>query len=180
MSSPGTDPPTGPIKDDVSVKTDFTSYPRIMNTPVTRLIRPNGHVVMVGPEITVDKAVQTMVDQNVGSIVVLDSDNSLIGIFTERDLLRRVVAKNLDPSKTTIDSVMTRNVHVVDRTADRRDVHRIMDAEHIRHIPVVDGSTVLGVVSLRDVLRSENEEKDFELSQLRGYVSDKPYPSYPA
>ncbi|GMQ81434.1 MAG: CBS domain-containing protein [Rhodothermia bacterium] len=150
-----------------------------MNTPVYRLIRSVGQVVSVRAEVAVDKAVKTMVDLNVGSVVVLDSDESLIGIFTERDLLRRVVGKNLIPGKTTIDSVMTRNVHVVDRSADRRDVHQLMDREHIRHVPIVDGGTVLGVVSLRDVLRSENAEKEFELTQLRGYVSDKPYPSYP-
>ncbi len=150
-----------------------------MNTPVSRLIRSDGQVVSVRAEVMVDQAVETMVDQNVGSIVVLDRDEILIGIFTERDLLRRVVGKNLIPGKTTIESVMTRNVFVVDRTADRRDVHQMMDSEHIRHIPIVDEGTVLGVVSLRDVLRSENAEKEFELTQLKGYVSDKPYPSYP-
>lgn len=150
-----------------------------MNTPVSRLIRSDAQVISVRAEITVDQAVETMVDQNVGSIVVLDRDETLIGIFTERDLLRRVVGKNLSPGKTTIESVMTRNVHVVDRSADRRDVHQLMESEHIRHVPIVDGGSVLGVVSLRDVLRSENAEKDFELTQLRGYVSDKPYPSYP-
>ncbi len=176
----GTDRPESTINDDVSVKAEFfPTYSPIMNTPVSRLIRSDGQVVSVRAEVTVDKAVDTMVDLNVGSIVVLDSEDILIGIFTERDLLRRVVGKNLIPGKTTIESVMTRNVHVVDRSADRRDVHQLMDSEHIRHVPIVDGGTVLGVVSLRDVLRSENAEKDFELTQLRDYVTGKPYPSYP-
>ncbi len=150
-----------------------------MNTPVSRLLRNQTQVVSVHPLVTVSEAVQIMVEKNVGSLVVLDTDENLVGIFTERDLLQRIVAKSLDPEATEIESVMTRDVRVVNRTADRHDLLLLMEELHIRHVPIVDDGVVLGVVSLRDVLRSENAEKEYEIDQLRGYVSNKPYPSYP-
>lgn len=150
-----------------------------MNTPVSRLLRNQTQVVSVHPLVTVSDAVQIMVEKNVGSLVVLDTDENLVGIFTERDLLQRIVAKSLDPESTVIESVMTTAVRVVNRTADRHDLLLLMEELHIRHVPIVDNGVVLGVVSLRDVLRSENAEKEYEIDQLRGYVSNKPYPSYP-
>ena len=150
-----------------------------MHTPVSRLLRNQTQVVSVHPLAFVSEAVQIMVEKNVGSLIVLDADENLVGIFTERDLLRRIVAKSLDPESTVIESVMTRDVRVVDRTADRHDLLLLMEELHIRHVPIVDNGVVLGVVSLRDVLRSENEEKEYEINQLRGYVSNKPYPTYP-
>ncbi len=150
-----------------------------MNTPVSRLLRNQTQVVSVHPLVTVSEAVHVMVKNNVGSLVVLDADENLVGIFTERDLLQRVVAKGLDPESASIESVMTRGVRVVDRTADRHDLLLLMEELHIRHVPIVDNDVVLGVVSLRDVLRSENAEKEHEINQLKGYVSNKPYPTYP-
>jgi len=75
--------------------------------------------------------------------------------------------------------VMTTDVLTVGRGAYRQDVHHLMKEHHVRHIPVIEENEILGVISLRDVLRSENEEKSFELEHLRGYISEKPYPTYP-
>ncbi len=150
-----------------------------MNTPVANLLRYGGDVCHTTPNVPVSEAVRMLSDRNLGSIIIMDSEGNLQGIFTERDLLRRVVAAGLDPESTTLESVMTRDVYVVDKSTARGDVRQIMEKKHIRHVPVVDGQNVLGVISLRDVLRSENAEKDFEIDQLRGYVTDKPYPSYP-
>ncbi len=151
-----------------------------MSTRVSRIVRPNTAVVLVHPNDTVISAVENMIESNVGSIVVLDSDKKLVGIFTERDLLRRVVGQARDPKTTAISDVMSDRVFVVDQSATRQEVRTLMEKEHIRHVPVVSGDTVIGVISLRDVLRSDNADKEFEIDQLRGYVSEKPYPHYPA
>ncbi|MCH8276208.1 MAG: CBS domain-containing protein [Bacteroidetes bacterium] len=150
-----------------------------MHTPVAKLLRPRGGVCHTSPDVSVAEVVRILHERNFGSILILDSESKIQGIFTERDLLRRVVAVGLDPESTDIRSVMTRDVFVVDKSTSRIDVHQIMERKHIRHVPVMDDKTVLGVISLRDILRSENEEKDFEIDQLKGYVTSKPYPSYP-
>ena len=150
-----------------------------MNTPVSGLLKPHGHLLFTSPSTYVLTAVQTMTAENIGSILIMDDSETLVGIFTERDLLKRVVAAGLDPETTPIESVMSRDVITVRCSALRKDVHNIMKEKHVRHVPVIDAGQVLGVVSLRDILRSANAEKDFEIDQLRGYVTDRPYPSYP-
>jgi len=120
-----------------------------------------------------------MTKENIGSILILDTSRKLVGIFTERDLLTRVVAAGLDPAETPIETVMSRDVVTVKCNALRKDVHNIMKVKHVRHVPVMEEGEVVGVVSLRNIIRSANAEKDFEIEQLRGYVTDQPYPTYP-
>ena len=140
-----------------------------MRRRVSDLLRKGGVIVYSSPDTTVAEAVATMGRHNIGSILVLSSRRDLVGIFTERDLLQRVVASGLDPKTTLLGDVMTRDVIVVSADAPREDVQHLMDSKHIRHVPVSDGNQLLGVISLRDVLRFENAEKDFEIEQLKQY-----------
>jgi signal-transduction protein with cAMP-binding, CBS, and nucleotidyltransferase domain len=140
-----------------------------MHRRVSDLLRRGGVVIYTTPDTTVFEAVQKLSHHNVGSILVLSSSRSLAGIFTERDLLQRVVAKGLDPKSTKIGDVMTKDVIVVTTETSRHEVLQIMDQQHIRHVPVSDGTQLLGVISLRDVLRFDNAEKDFEIEQLKQY-----------
>lgn len=151
-----------------------------MRRRVSDLLRKGGVIVYSSPDTTVAEAVRTMGRHNIGSILVLSSRRDLVGIFTERDLLQRVVAAGLDPSATLLGDVMTKDVIVVSADAPREDVKQIMDSKHIRHIPVSDGSQLLGVISLRDVLRFENAEKDFEIEQLKQYFLQEPGSRNPA
>lgn len=145
-----------------------------MGRRVSDLLRTGGVVVHTSPEATVAEAVRTMAQRNVSSILVIDEHRRLVGIFTERDLLRRVVVPERDPATTSISEVMSRDVLVVPATTPRNDVLQIMDTQHIRHIPVQDENDVIGVISLRDVLRFENKEKEFEIEQLKQYVLQEP------
>lgn len=146
---------------------------------VADLLRRGGAIVYTSPETSVADAVQKMGHHNVGSILILENSRKLLGIFTERDLLRRVVLAERDPAKTLIGDVMSTNVIVVAADTPRAKVLSLMEEHHIRHIPVADADQLLGVISLRDVLRFDNKEKDFEIEQLKEYVLKKPYPSYP-
>lgn len=150
-----------------------------MNTPVSKLLRTDRLVVHTRPGSMIAEAVKLMNDHNTGSILILDEDNSLIGIFTERDVLRRVVGPGLDPNTTPVEKVMTTEVVGVDLTARRKEVRHIMETQHIRHVPILEDDKVIGIISLRDILRSETAEKDFEIDQLKSYVTAKPYPVYP-
>lgn len=141
-----------------------------MRRRVADLLQTGGIIIYTTPQARVVEAAQKMSQHNIGSILVLKNGRDLIGIFTERDLLQRVVVPGLDPKRTRIGDVMTRNVIVVSADTPREEVLRIMETHHIRHIPISDGSQLLGIISLRDVLRFENAEKEFEIEQLRQYI----------
>jgi len=141
------------------------------------LLRSGRAVVFVTPSSTVQETVQLMDQHNVGSVLVLDDNTELCGIFTERDLVKRVVAKDLDPAKTVMNDVMTKDVAVVDAKTRATDVFHLMDSKKCRHIPVADGKRILGVVSLRDILRKEKSLKEMEILQMRSYFLDPTYPA---
>lgn len=147
---------------------------------VADLLRGGGVVVYAAPETTVAEAARKMARHNVGSLLVLDRGRQLAGIFTERDLLRRIVAEGRDPEKTVLADVMTADVVIARPDMPRRDVLQLMNARNIRHVPVADEGGLLGVISLRDLLRFENLEKEFEIEQLRQYLFQTPAPGYMA
>ncbi len=147
--------------------------------PISELLRKRGVIVYTGPSTTVRDAVETMSNHNIGSIAVMDDDRNLTGIFTERDLLNRVVNEDHDPAETRIEDVMTEDVIVVSGDTSRSDALSLMEEEHIRHLPIADENELYGIVSLRDLLTFEREMQQFEIEQLREFVFEKPYPSYP-
>lgn len=151
-----------------------------MHENVADLLRNGGVVIYTAPHTPVAEAARKMARHNVGSILVLDQRRQLAGIFTERDLLERVIAEHRDPEKTPIGEVMTRDVVVVRPDMPRREVLQLMNTRHIRHIPVADERGLVGVISLRDLLRFENLEKDFEIEQLRQYLFQTPAPGFMA
>lgn len=115
----------------------------------------------------VQSAAVRMAEKNVAAILVVEGAE-LIGIFTERDLLRRVVASGLDPSETTIGDVMTTDVACLDASASGFEAVRVMHERQVRHLVVrgLDNGTGYGVVSVRDFLSSElavfERELEFE------------------
>lgn len=141
-----------------------------MRHQVADLLRSGAIIVYTSPQASVAEAVDKMTRHHVGSILVMEKNRHLVGIFTERDLLQRVASKGLDMQKTRIGDVMTKDVIVVSSETPRGEVRRLMEAHHIRHIPVTDEDHIIGVISLRDVLRFENAEKEFEIEQLRQYI----------
>jgi CBS domain-containing protein len=112
-------------------------------------------VVKVPTAATVMDAVRAMVRQKVGAVVVLDGVR-LRGIFTERDVVTRVVLEGLDPDKTPIVNVMTSSVKTIRDDADPKVARGLMVENHIRHLPVLDASgEVISMLSMRHLLRAE-------------------------
>lgn len=93
------------------------------------------------PDRTVAEAAAAMSEKNYGSVVVTDADNTLSGIVTERDLLRKVTAGGLDPATTTLGDIMTTEVRVARADDNLIDWLRIMSNERFRHLPIVDGDS---------------------------------------
>ena len=107
-------------------------------------------ILSVEPSVTVQEACEMMAKNNIGSLVVLSPIHDLLGIFTERDVLKRVVAKKKDPTKTKIKEVMTPNVMVAQSSDNAFDLLQVMQREKFRHLPVVEGRKVVGILSLKD------------------------------
>ncbi|MBF0216360.1 MAG: CBS domain-containing protein [Candidatus Omnitrophica bacterium] len=110
------------------------------------------YVLVINKSATVQDAVNEMKILNVGSILVVDDNRALVGIFSERDLLIRVVGAFRQPADTPISDVMTRNVRSVTPSVTARDALKILLSGNFRHLPVIDGNGKLeGVVSLKDI-----------------------------
>ena len=106
---------------------------------------------------TVREAGQIMAEQRIGAVLVLDH-GVLAGIFTERDALFRVVAVGLDPATTTLDQVMTRDLVTLGPEASTIDALRLMTEVGFRHLPILDGERVHGIISLRDFVGAEFQQ----------------------
>jgi CBS domain-containing protein len=115
-------------------------------------------LLTVRPDETVREAARKMVERNVAAALVVDADGRLAGIFTERDMLRRVVAEGRDPDRTEIAKAMTAKPHVVTPDATGLEAMRVMQERHVRHLPVAADGRALGIVSIRDFLGVEVDE----------------------
>ena len=111
-------------------------------------------LLQAGPKATVMEAVKQMDARNVAAILVIEQ-SKLVGIFTERDLLKRVVAKGRNPTATKLADAMTPNPITISATAKPIDAIRTMQEHGFRHLPVADGGKVVGIVSLRDFVGDE-------------------------
>ncbi|MEO5737393.1 MAG: CBS domain-containing protein [Variovorax sp.] len=117
---------------------------------------PRRHVVSLGPQATVWEAACVMTKANCGSVLIVDTPGSLLGILTERDLMTRVVAKALDPGTTSVADIMTRNPHCAAPEMRVSDAVLVMIERGFRHLPVVSGTgKILGCFSVRDALPRE-------------------------
>jgi len=140
-----------------------------MSTVRELLARKGGDVLMVDPGTTVVEAARQMNDRGVGSVLVM-KDGSLAGIFTERDLMRRVVAMDRSPGGTTVGEVMTTSLVTCTPDATMTDCGTVMSERRIRHLPVLGEDGVLGVVTTGDLLAHELKEKDAAIQQLESFV----------
>jgi CBS domain-containing protein len=136
------------------------------------IMRPS-FLFLVQQTAMASEAVRTMTEHNVGIVVVLDGD-ALAGVFSERDLVQRVVDRGLDAARTTIGDVMTTGLVVGDADEDYQSAMRKMDQANIRHLPVVSGGRLLSMLSIRDLMRVDMTDKGYELEYLRAYLYQIP------
>jgi CBS domain-containing protein len=121
----------------------------------------------------VSAAVRVMAVSNVGIVAVLDGDR-LAGVFSERDVVRRVVDRGLDPTTTAVAGVMTTELVVAGADDDYQSAMRAMDAANIRHLPVVASGQLLSMLSIRDLMRVDLETKGREIRDLTEYLYQVP------
>ena len=116
-------------------------------------------------------AADYMAGRNIGAVCVLDAENKLCGIFSERDLLNRVVVRKLEPSAVPIRDVMSEPRAVIDCAETPHEALERMEQVGSRHLPVVDGEKFVGMLSMRDIMRVEISEQGAELQLLHEYIS---------
>ncbi len=137
--------------------------------PVSILLG-NREVFHVEADEFVIDVVRTMVEHNVGAVAVL-RHGELAGLFTERDLMKRVVHESRDPRTTSVADVMTRDLVTVAPDRSLEDCLALMRERGFRHLPVCQGKQLRGLISLRDLLAHAVVEKDGEVQMMRAYIS---------
>ena len=142
----------------------------MLSTKVRDVIRRKGEeVYSVGPLATVIDAVNVMNDHHVGSVLVLEDDYP-VGIFSERDVLVRVVAAHRDPRQTLVRDVMTTRLHTASLDDTLLDVMSLMTERRCRHVPVMDGEVMVGVVSIGDLTKATQHNLRHEVRELSTYI----------
>ncbi len=131
-------------------------------------------VASLSPSATVRDAARAMTERHIGAVMVA-VDGRLQGIFTERDVLARVVAVGLDPDDTVLGRVMTPNPDTVAPNDKALDALRRMTERGYRHLPVVDGDRMVGIVSIRDLYAAVNSELAEDLQQREAFIFDTGY-----
>ena len=136
------------------------------------ILEDKGHkLATIGPDKSVQDAVQILADKNIGSLVVVDKAGGLAGIITERDVLKQCAKHPEKLSQVKIGDVMTREVMVGKSTDTLKFVQQVMTERHIRHLPVVEGEKVVGMLSIRDVAGLLFADTQQEADELRDRLS---------
>ena len=138
---------------------------------VRDVLKAKGGVVFAAePDDTVYSALTTMAEQNIGALLVREGAR-VVGIFSERDYARQVILKGKASKDTPIRDVMTTRVVFVRPEQNIEECMALMTDKHIRHLPVLDGDTLVGLVSIGDVVKAVISEKEFLIAQLEHYIS---------
>ena len=138
---------------------------------VRDLIRQKGNQVFaVKPDATVLAALKIMADKNTGAVLVMNGDK-VTGILSERDCVRKLELAGKTAHNTKVSEIMTGEVLYVDASQPLEECMAIMIDKNIRHLPVYEGGKLLGLISVRDVLKEVVDYQQFMISQLEHYIS---------
>jgi CBS domain-containing protein len=142
-----------------------------MNPPVSTLLAEKGSVIHSVPVSgSIEDAVRVMNRHKVGSVVVLD-EGRLVGIFTERDVLYRVVAAGLNPASTPVAQVMTSNPKVISPEMTVDDALALISEKRCRHLPVIENGKMIGLISQGDITRWLVQAHRAQAQQLLDYIT---------
>lgn len=126
---------------------------------------------VIGSDRTMLDALRLMAETEVGAVMVVEND-ALVGVVSERDYARRVALDGITP-ETLVKDVMTIGAIAVSPDRSVEDCMALMMQKHFRHLPVLDGSELVGVISVRDVVNATLEEKEYVIDQLVSYISGR-------
>lgn len=138
---------------------------------VKQLLKVKGDQVWtIAKEATVLNGLEQMAEKRIGSLVVVENGKP-IGIFTERDYARKIGPERRNPEETLIKDVMTKELITVEPSQTINECLVLMTDNHIRHLPVMDGNHLVGLISVGDVVKDIIEELEFHVDQLKNYIT---------
>ena len=123
----------------------------------------------VKPDDTVFDAIKVLAQRGVGALIVMDK-GKLVGIVSERDYTRKIALQGKNSKEALVKDIMTADVRVVSPKTRTRECMAIMSEKNIRHLPVVDGDTVVGMLSIRDLMNDIIASHEYTISQLESYI----------
>ena len=134
------------------------------------LERKGSEVWSTSPDSTVYEALQLLAEKDVGALLVLQ-DGELVGVISERDYARKVILHGKTSMKTPVKEIMTEDVITVGTGSTVEEVMALMTDKRIRHLPVVEGERIVGVVSIGDLVKAIIADQEFTIGQLENYIS---------
>jgi CBS domain-containing protein len=138
---------------------------------VKHILQTKGNKIFaVEPSIMVYEAIEVMCEKNIGGLLIVE-DNSLVGIFTERDYARKIILKGKSSKETPISDIMTTNLITVNSETSIEECMQVMVSCKIRHLPVVDDGDLVGLISIGDVVRSVIDEQKVIIQHLETYIT---------
>ena len=139
--------------------------------PVSELTRMrNAPLWHVRPDDSVYDALVLLAEHDIGAIMVMDAGR-LVGIVSERDYTRKIALQGKSSKDTRVADIMTKNVLVVSPSTRTRDCMALMSEKKIRHLPVIESGTVLGMISIRDIMDDIIADHEYTINQLESYIN---------
>jgi CBS domain-containing protein len=132
----------------------------------------SNNILSITPETTVYKALETMVENNVSALLVLDHEK-LVGIFTEKDYARKVILKGKASKETPIGDIMTKDLVTVSPHTTVDECMQLMTNKFIRHLPVINDDNLIGVISIGDLVKYIIEDQKFIMQNLEQYITGR-------
>lgn len=138
---------------------------------VRQLLKEKGNEVWtISPNKTVYQALELMAEKDVGALIVADGQN-VLGIFSERDYARKVILKGISSVNTTISQLMVKEVIYVTPDESIDDCMALMTKNRIRHLPVIEDNSLIGLVSIGDVVNHIISIQEFKINELKKYIT---------
>jgi CBS domain-containing protein len=138
------------------------------------ILREKGDQIWsVTPDTTVFDALKLMAEKNIGALMVVDGQD-IAGIFSERDYARKVILKGKASRETLVKEIMSSDVVIVRPGQTVEECMSLMTENRIRHLPVVEGEKLVGVISIGDVVKAMISDREFTIRQLENYIVGEP------
>lgn len=134
------------------------------------LAKHDGSLRFVTPDATVYSALEKLAQYSVGALLVLEGDK-LVGVISERDYTRKITLQGRNSKETTVAEIMTADVITVGCNARTRDCMVLMSEKKIRHLPVMDGDKVRGMISIRDIMNDIIADHEGTIEELNRYIN---------
>jgi len=137
---------------------------------ISRILDSKSHAIITArPTDSVISALKVLAEYNIGALPVVSGDR-LVGIFSERDYARKVVLQSRSSADTEVQAIMTSNVICAHPRQTVQECMKVMTDHHIRHLPVIDGDRLVGMLSIGDLVKAIIDEQQFQIEQLESYI----------